>query len=70
MNNLLDVDIVKKYISINKISFLIDFDKTINIDKKGKSYYHKMFNIQLNEIVFGCQCTGFGFKQRISCIFL
>jgi hypothetical protein len=44
MNNLIN------YISTNHISFLIDFDKTINIDKSGKAYYFKSVNIDVNNI--------------------
>jgi hypothetical protein len=48
MNNL---DRIIKYLSTNNISFLIDFDKRIDIDKKGKAYYFKMFNINLDFII-------------------
>jgi hypothetical protein len=41
---------LKKYLSTNNISFLINLDKTINIDKSGKSYYYKIYRIELNEI--------------------
>jgi hypothetical protein len=41
---------LNKYISTNNISFLIDFDKTINIDKSGKAYYFKSSNIDLDNI--------------------
>jgi len=33
-----NLNYIKRYISTNDISFLIDFDKTINIDKSGKAY--------------------------------
>jgi hypothetical protein len=36
---------MKKYITTNEISFLADFDRTIEINKKGKSMYFKMYRI-------------------------
>lgn len=39
-----DLKLISKYLSINNITFLVDFDKTINIDKTGKYYYFKIFN--------------------------
>ena len=39
-----------EYISVKDISFLIDFDKTIKIDKKGKYYYFKIFKIEYEHI--------------------
>lgn len=44
------LETIKKYLSTNDISFLVDFDKTIDIDKSSKAYYFKIFTIELNEI--------------------
>jgi hypothetical protein len=41
---------IKQYLSVNDISFLIDFDKTINIDKRGKAYYFKSFRVDLDAL--------------------
>ena len=41
---------IKKYISTNDISFLADFDKTIEINKNGKSAYFKMYKFNFNLI--------------------
>lgn len=41
---------VKRFISTNDISFLTDLNKTIDVDKKGKSYYFKMYRINKEEI--------------------
>jgi len=43
---MIDLKTIKKHITTDKISFLIDFDKTINIDKSGKAYYYRTFNIE------------------------
>jgi len=40
---MIDLKIIKKYLSSKSITFLVDFDKTINIDKSGRYYYHKIF---------------------------
>jgi len=47
---MINLNYIKRYISTNDISFLIDFDKTINIDKSGKIYYARMFRIELELI--------------------
>lgn len=38
------------YISTNNISFLIDFEKRIDIDKSDKAYYLKIFRVDLDLI--------------------
>jgi hypothetical protein len=40
---MIDLKTIKKHLTTNNISFLVDFDKTINIDKSGKYYYFKIF---------------------------
>lgn len=47
---MINLNTIKRYLSTNDISFLIDFDKTINIDKSSKAYYHKIFTIDLELI--------------------
>jgi hypothetical protein len=44
----LKIDYIRKYLSTNDISFLIDIDKTIEINKSGKAYYFKMFRIEID----------------------
>ena len=39
-----------KHITTNDITFLLDIDKSININKKGKSYYSKSFKIEYENI--------------------
>nr|YP_009504232.1 hypothetical protein [Lactifluus hygrophoroides]AWX52957.1 hypothetical protein [Lactifluus hygrophoroides] len=46
----MNIQNIIKYISTKDITFLIDFDKTINIDKSGKCYYFKFFQINLDDI--------------------
>lgn len=41
---------IKQYLTTNEISFLIDFDKTININKSSKCKFHKMFKLQVESI--------------------
>jgi hypothetical protein len=41
---------MKKYVTTNNISFLVDFDKTIDINKNGKSMYFKLFRINYQDI--------------------
>src|ERR1700730_3493966 len=41
---MIDLKTIKKHLTTNNISFLVDFDKTINIDKSGKYYYFRIFN--------------------------
>lgn len=41
---------LNKYISTDCITFLIDIDKVINIEKNGKYYYDKSFKIELENI--------------------
>jgi hypothetical protein len=41
---------IKQYISKNNITFLVDIDKSINVNKFGKSYYQKFFRIDLDLI--------------------
>lgn len=43
---MINLNYIKRYLSTNDVSFLIDLDKTINVDKTGKYYYHKMFGIE------------------------
>lgn len=47
---MINLNTIKRYLSTNDISFLIDFDKTIDIDKSGKAYYARMFRIELELI--------------------
>jgi hypothetical protein len=47
---MINLNTIKKYISTDKISFLIDFDKTINIDKSGKTHYFSIFQMNLDLI--------------------
>ena len=47
MNNL---ENTKKYISTNNITFLMDIDKAIDIDKRGKAFYFKIFGLNLDQI--------------------
>ena len=44
---MIPLDTIKRNVSTNNITFLIDFDKTINIDKSGKAYYYRTFNIEI-----------------------
>ena len=41
----ININEIKKYISTHDISFLADFDRTIEINKTGKSKYFKMYRI-------------------------
>jgi hypothetical protein len=41
---------MKKFISTNDISFLADFDRTIDINRSGKSMHFKIFRINNYEI--------------------
>jgi hypothetical protein len=45
-----NLNYMKKYITTNDISFLIDFDRTININKNGKAMCFKMFRINYLEL--------------------
>jgi hypothetical protein len=47
---MIKLETVKRFISTNDISFLRDLDKTIDVDKKGKAYYFKMYGINKEEI--------------------
>jgi len=47
MNN---IENIKRYLSTSDISFLIDFNKTIDIDKSNKYKYFKLFYIDLDGI--------------------
>jgi hypothetical protein len=40
---MIDLKLFKKHLSSKNITFLVDFDKTINIDKTGKYYYYKIY---------------------------
>ena len=40
----------KKFISTRNITFLMDIDKAINVNKNGKYYYHKFFYNDLDSI--------------------
>lgn len=48
---MIDLNLIKNYLSKARISFLIDFDKTIDIDKRGKSYYFKSNKIEAWDIL-------------------
>jgi hypothetical protein len=41
---------MKNYISVHDISFLVNFDRTIDINKSGKSDFYKMFRINQEHI--------------------
>jgi hypothetical protein len=41
---------LKEYISVNGITFLSDFDRSINVRKVSKSNYFKMYGIRDNEV--------------------
>jgi hypothetical protein len=41
---------LKKYISINGIAFLSDFDRSIDVNKSSKSMYFKMLRIHFDNI--------------------
>lgn len=41
---------IKKYISTERVTFLVDISKNIEVNKIGKSYYQKMFKINLDRI--------------------
>lgn len=47
---LMNINNIKNYISKNDISFLIDFDRTIDIDKSGKCAFHRMFRLEHDPI--------------------
>jgi hypothetical protein len=47
---IIDINKMKKYISTNDISFLVNFDRTINIDKNGKCDFYRMFKIDREHI--------------------
>jgi hypothetical protein len=47
MNN---INTIKKYLSTNSIYFLNNLNKSIDINKSGKSYYFKIFRIELDDI--------------------
>ena len=47
MNNL---ENFKKSLSTTDISFLVDIDKTIDIDKRGKAYYFRIFGLNMDQI--------------------
>jgi hypothetical protein len=40
---MIPIDTIKKNVTTKNITFLVDFDKTINIDKSGKYYYYKIY---------------------------
>nr|AWX52916.1 hypothetical protein [Lactarius sp. (in: basidiomycete fungi)] len=42
MNN---IEAMKNSLSTNYITLLVDIDQTIDIDKRGKSYYYRSINI-------------------------
>jgi hypothetical protein len=46
----MNINALKKFISTNNMTFLTDIDKSINVDKRGKAYYFKMFKIELDYI--------------------
>lgn len=46
----MNLENIKRYLSTNDISFLIDFDKTIEINKSGKSYYYASYTINLDGV--------------------
>jgi hypothetical protein len=41
---------MKKYITTSNITFLSDLDRTVDINKDGKSMYFKLFRINYHEI--------------------
>jgi hypothetical protein len=47
---MINIQTIKRYLSTNDISFLIDFDKTIDIDKSNKTKYFRIFNFDLDGI--------------------
>jgi hypothetical protein len=46
----INLERIKKYLSTNDISFLVNFDRTINIDKSGKSNFHRIFKFEQSDI--------------------
>ena len=46
----MNFDTFMRSISKSKITFLIDLDKTINVNKEGKSRFHKMFLLEFDYI--------------------
>jgi hypothetical protein len=55
---MINIETVKRFISTNDISFLTDFDKTIDINKSGRCNFHKMFRLEQESI------KDFIFKNR------
>jgi hypothetical protein len=51
MNKINNIQNIKAYISTNDISFLLDFDKTIDIDKSNKTRYFRIYNFDLGDII-------------------
>jgi hypothetical protein len=47
MNNL---NFIKQNLSNENMTFLIDIDRTINVDKSGKYKYHIIFGLNLDKI--------------------
>ena len=48
--NKINLTQIKPYISTKDITFLLDFNRTIYIEKNGKSVYTKMFGISFDNI--------------------
>lgn len=46
----MNIENIKNNLSVNQISFVFDTSKNVNIDKKGKAYYYKMFGLNLDSI--------------------
>lgn len=46
----MNIENIKKNITTTKITFLVDIDKTIDINKNNKAYYYKIIGINLDQI--------------------
>lgn len=46
----MNINNIKNYISEKDITFLIDVDKTIHINKMGKYHYHKIFTLNIEAL--------------------
>lgn len=44
------IERLQKVITQNNITFLVDVDKTVNVNKSGKSHFHKMFKLERDNI--------------------
>jgi hypothetical protein len=47
---MINLNTIKKNISTGNISFLIDVDRSINIDKSGKNYHFTIFQVNIDLI--------------------